>query len=1046
MVRTTCSSARPEALPTRGAVRCAAAVTQWASVALLSLFFLCTVAVAQPPLCQSDNDCDDGNACTTDECDPGASGANASGCVLTPVADGTSCTDGDVCNGNETCQSGVCVHGNPGTCTVPGAIVFDLKAPTAGTVAYNGTGGPLTGSGIQVDEVRGVGTVANDGVIGDCVGCTLTFTTGPLKSTGPNTWTFHPGGAGSFRVTGAIDLDRDGVIESTDIATGGLMGGVGLGDVTVSVSGSTVRVTFGDVRDEKRDQLRNFYGFPNQVFNGRFSLTFNTAAMPPAGFSSSSLIEGTIANVKPGCEDHVPAPKGTSCNIDGDLCTIDQCNGVGSCELTSTTTCNDDGNICNGSSACEPDTGQCASHSPPAPGTPCDADGNPCTLDACEGHGGGTCAFQQPRTCADDLNPCNGPETCNPANGACQSGPPEPATTPCNLDGDLCTVDRCNGSGSCVLTTLTTCPNDGQVCNGGESCNPTTGMCVSTGPPGAGTSCEADGNLCTIDVCDGISSCNLQQVQTCTDDGVICNGPETCNPRTGMCASGPPAPATTGCEADGSVCTLEHCSGTGSCIFGSNASPSVSCNDGLFCNGADNCDGNGQCGIHVGDPCPNTPCNGCQESTDTCGDLPGTSCNTDSNLCTVEQCSAPGTCSPVSTTTCPSDGQICNGPEQCNPGTGVCASGPPAHVSTTCEADGNVCTQDHCNGSGVCELLTNVSAGSTCDDGIFCNGTDTCDGSGMCTTHSGDPCLGTQCNTCQELTDTCFDPAGTMCDDGSNTTADDACDGMGMCIGNKFIRDYAILKWPPGDPDDAKIFLRGKSLTHGHVCGDFIGLRKFGVIDGDAVVPRSMGIVMKFSTDSEVKGGLFTSGASIQGLNKVMLGRNPPDTTGMAPEINRCLTASGQATTRWSDFQALPATEGQPFIQVPAHGSLAVPLSVTPIVVLEVGDIRLKPYSTLTLVGNSMIEQVYVRVTGSRGMRCSGRSKIVLQDLQPEQVIFLVDSRIRIGAFVETSGTLFGHDRVFVAGHGVVNGQILGVKRITLNPSAILNRFPFFGW
>ncbi|HTM21334.1 MAG TPA: M36 family metallopeptidase, partial [Kofleriaceae bacterium] len=55
-------------------------------------------------------DCDDGNVCTTDSCAP------ASGCAHAPVADGTSCVDATVCNGTETCQSGVCTAGAPPTC------------------------------------------------------------------------------------------------------------------------------------------------------------------------------------------------------------------------------------------------------------------------------------------------------------------------------------------------------------------------------------------------------------------------------------------------------------------------------------------------------------------------------------------------------------------------------------------------------------------------------------------------------------------------------------------------------------------------------------------------------------------------------------------------------------------------------------------------------------------------------------------------------------------------------------------------------------------
>src|SRR5438067_2112408 len=41
--------------------------------------------------------CDDSNSCTTDTCD------SLLGCQHMPVSDGASCSDGDACNGPETC-------------------------------------------------------------------------------------------------------------------------------------------------------------------------------------------------------------------------------------------------------------------------------------------------------------------------------------------------------------------------------------------------------------------------------------------------------------------------------------------------------------------------------------------------------------------------------------------------------------------------------------------------------------------------------------------------------------------------------------------------------------------------------------------------------------------------------------------------------------------------------------------------------------------------------------------------------------------------------
>jgi cytoskeletal protein CcmA (bactofilin family) len=291
-----------------------------------------------------------------------------------------------------------------------------------------------------------------------------------------------------------------------------------------------------------------------------------------------------------------------------------------------------------------------------------------------------------------------------------------------------------------------------------------------------------------------------------------------------------------------------------------------------------------------------------------------------------------------------------------------------------------------------------------------------------------------------------------MCDDGDPFTAGDACDGMGNCAGEKYIRDYSILRWPPNSPPDVKAFLRGKVQVGGIVCADFIGLRPYGVIDGDAVVPRDITVNpgMKFSNKSQVTGGLFTEGAPISGLGNVTVG-GIVDTSGgtpLAPPIQRCIAASGQAQGRWTDFQARPADKSVGPVLIPPHSSDSITMPVgKAVAVIDIGDLRMKPYSTLSLVPDAATQQVIVRVRGLKGMRVSGRSEIALQGgLQPEQVIFLIDQRVRIGAFVEVSGTIFANERVFVAGHGVVNGQVLSTKRITINPSAMLTRHPFFGW
>jgi hypothetical protein len=72
------------------------------------------------------SNCNDGDPCTVDSCDA------TNGCRHLPVADGGSCTDGNVCNGNEVCQGGGCTTGTPLNCTDVLPCTTDSCDQTAG--------------------------------------------------------------------------------------------------------------------------------------------------------------------------------------------------------------------------------------------------------------------------------------------------------------------------------------------------------------------------------------------------------------------------------------------------------------------------------------------------------------------------------------------------------------------------------------------------------------------------------------------------------------------------------------------------------------------------------------------------------------------------------------------------------------------------------------------------------------------------------------------------------------------------------------------------
>ena len=81
--------------------------------------------------------CSNTNSCTINSCDP------ATGCVHDPVIDGTSCSNGNPCDGEETCLRGNCAVGEPMDCDDHNLCTADSCDPSLGCrheVLQDGTG------------------------------------------------------------------------------------------------------------------------------------------------------------------------------------------------------------------------------------------------------------------------------------------------------------------------------------------------------------------------------------------------------------------------------------------------------------------------------------------------------------------------------------------------------------------------------------------------------------------------------------------------------------------------------------------------------------------------------------------------------------------------------------------------------------------------------------------------------------------------------------------------------------------------------------------
>jgi hypothetical protein len=299
------------------------------------------------------------------------------------------------------------------------------------------------------------------------------------------------------------------------------------------------------------------------------------------GAERCDVTAGCVPGTAPDCNDNV-------------ACTTDVCDeATKSCKHIPNNALCSDGFVCNGEEICDAMAGCIA-------GTPlnCD-DGLSCTVDTCSESAGGCVHTPNNAVCNDGLV-CNGTETCSvlgPAPSGCISGTP----VACPSDGIACTDDVCTEpTGACVhnannancptgqfcvvahggCTAGTPCTNsaqcqDNDLCNGVESCS--NGICV----PGTPVNCD-DGIFCTLDTCNpATGQCSHTASDALCDDGLACNGKETCNATTG-CVAGTPVDCTGSVPCMQGVCIEPN----GTCLFTPN---DQMCSDGKFCDGVEKC-------------------------------------------------------------------------------------------------------------------------------------------------------------------------------------------------------------------------------------------------------------------------------------------------------------------------------------------------------------------------------------------------------------------------------------------------------------------------
>ncbi len=594
-------------------------------------------------------DCDDGNACTDDSCDAGLGCQNIANVL--PCDDGNACTTADVCAGG-SCTGGPppnCDDGNP--CTddscdpAGGCITVDNTAPcddglacTVADVCADGvcSGTPLDCS--HLDDVCTVGVcnttsglcealpVNDNGACDDadlcttsdvCAGGTCVGTAVDCSGLNDscNVGVCQPGtGSCQSEPTNEGGSCNDGnTCTTNDICTSGTCAGDLAPGCQTCVTAAECDDTNPCTDDSCPAGACVHTTNAAACNDGNACTTADTCAAgvciggAPPDCNDGNGCTDDSCDVLLGCrniDNRAPCDDNDACTTndacaggvcaggppllcdDGNPCTDDSCDAVAGCQATNNIATCDDGDACTTADTCA--GGACIGG--PAPN--CD-DGNPCTDDSCSSALG--CQNMANVAPCDDGNACTTLDTCG--GGSCLGGP----GLNCD-DGNPCTDDSCDNISGCLNIDNAVSCDDGDACTTGDTC--VAGACIGGAPPDC-----ADGNVCTDDVCDIVLGCqNLNNTAAC-DDGIACTLNDVCT--SGACMGMPLDCSGLSDSCNDGVCNEDN----GQCEALA-INEGGSCEDGLFCNGAETCTA-GSCAA-ADDPCDANPNFTCDEVADVC--------------------------------------------------------------------------------------------------------------------------------------------------------------------------------------------------------------------------------------------------------------------------------------------------------------------------------------------------------------------------------------------------------------------------------------------
>ncbi|MFA5112000.1 MAG: hypothetical protein WC443_11380 [Desulfobaccales bacterium] len=170
---------------------------------------------------------------------------------------------------------------------------FQVEHPqfVADQVTYDGVGGPLVGTNIEVESVNVSGAPLNNGFYPITDGL-LNFTTGAFDSSGALNWVFNGGGSitinGNIALNPLFDIDMSGTFAGNVVAA-------------QNSDPDTTHSIIADFTDTKGLDWLTLFGINDPNFIGTMNLSFATpTAISPGDAINSSVTDvGAVHNTVP---------------------------------------------------------------------------------------------------------------------------------------------------------------------------------------------------------------------------------------------------------------------------------------------------------------------------------------------------------------------------------------------------------------------------------------------------------------------------------------------------------------------------------------------------------------------------------------------------------------------------------------------------------------------------------------------------------------------------------------------------------------------------